>query len=113
MGNGHNQYTQDSRYGTTDVQKRALEFIRSYINYHHIPPSFEEIRIHLGVKSKSGVSRVVHALQDRGIIRFQTGISRTIEIIDRYCPHCGGNLHEKNAGIISDPSGKEPKTAVG
>lgn len=54
--------------GLTQVQSDALQFIRSHCEKNGIGPSYDEIARHLGVNSKAGVHRVIHALQERGKI---------------------------------------------
>lgn len=65
----------------TSAQKNTLEYIHARISADGIPPSFDEIRMHLGLKSKSGIHRVVEALVERGFIRRLPNRSRAIEVI--------------------------------
>ncbi len=57
------------KIGLTMKQLEALDFIRRYIATHVVAPSFDEIAAHLGLKSKSGVHRLVTALVERGHLR--------------------------------------------
>lgn len=70
-------------YGLTPRQKEALSFIGSFVSNHGYAPNFDEIKDGMSISSKSGVHRLVHALHERGAIRFMPGKARTIEIIDR------------------------------
>lgn len=66
-------------------------------------PSFEEIAEHLGLASKSGVYRLLTALEERGRIRRHRYRARGIEIIQHACPHCGKPLPPKQ-----DPTQQSP-----
>ena len=55
----------------TKRQKDAFEFIERYINERGIAPTIDEIAAAIGLRSKSGVSRIVSGLVERGaLIRF-------------------------------------------
>lgn len=45
-------------------------------------PSFDEIMVSQGLRSKSGVHRLISALEERGLIRRLSGKARAIELID-------------------------------
>lgn len=68
--------------GLTHKQRDCLAFIRAYMAEHGASPSFEEIREGLGLTSKSGVHRLLQALEERGRIRRLHDRARTIEIVD-------------------------------
>lgn len=68
--------------GLTVQQARTLGFIREYTREHEVSPSFEEIRDHLGIEGRSGVHRIVKALEERGRIRRLPHRARAIEIIN-------------------------------
>jgi SOS-response transcriptional repressor LexA len=59
----------------------VLEYIRSYRLEHGYCPSYAEISKGVGLSSKSGVSRVIGLLEERGKIRRLPGQSRSIELI--------------------------------
>lgn len=52
----------------TKKQKQALDFITERYVASGVSPSFDEIRVHLGLKSKSGVHRIILALEERAKI---------------------------------------------
>lgn len=60
-------------YGMTKRQHETLTFIEAFIDANGYSPSFQEVKDHLGLASKSGVHRIVHALKDRGLLRLHTG----------------------------------------
>jgi SOS-response transcriptional repressor LexA len=63
-----------------EKQRDLLDFIGHYQCEQGASPSFEEMRDALGLKSKSGVHRLVHALEERGYIRRLRNRPRCIEI---------------------------------
>ena len=46
-----------------------------------VSPSFEEMKIALGLKSKSGIHRLINALEERGFIKRLHNKARAIKII--------------------------------
>lgn len=68
----------------TPRQKELLDFIKRYQHDHQgVSPTFIEMREGIGMKSKSGVSRVLQSLEEQGFIRRLHKRHRAIEIIDR------------------------------
>ena len=62
-------------------ETKLLAFVERHMAEHGGgSPSFEEMRIGVGLASKSGVARLVEALEAAGRIR-RTGAKRTIEIV--------------------------------
>lgn len=57
----------DGVFGLTPLQRKTLDFIKAGTE-HGQSPSFEEIRRHLGLCSKSGVARLVDGLVERGCV---------------------------------------------
>lgn len=76
----------------TPVQSHALQFIREYWADNICSPSFQEIGDKLGIRSKSRVWDIVHALQDRGYITTRYGAPRSIKPVVYNCPYCGRSL---------------------
>lgn len=54
--------------GLTPKQRQLLTFIEQRLKVSNVSPSFEQMRVHLGLGSKSGVFRLVEALEERGHI---------------------------------------------
>ncbi|HVL78178.1 MAG TPA: repressor LexA, partial [Sphingomicrobium sp.] len=52
----------------TSKQHELLMFIRERLDRGGVSPSFDEMREALDLKSKSGVHRLVSALEERGFI---------------------------------------------
>lgn len=65
----------------TKKQIQLLEFIQVRIARDGVPPSFDEMRIALDLRSKSGIHRLVTALEERGFIRRMAHRARALEII--------------------------------
>ena len=64
----------------TAQQLRALTYVSNQVRETGVAPSFDEIREHLGLKSKSGVHRLLTALEERGAIRRLPNRARAVEI---------------------------------
>lgn len=65
----------------TQKQRDLLEFIQKRLDRDGVPPSFDEMRIALDLKSKSGIHRLISALEERGFIRRLAHRARAIEIV--------------------------------
>ena len=65
----------------TTKQKELLVFINSRLQETGVPPSFDEMKEALALQSKSGVHRLIIALEERGFIRRLPHRARAIEII--------------------------------
>ena len=70
------------RYNLTTKQREAFEFIKAYIEEHEQSPNYDEIMEGIGLKSKSGVNRLVTGLQERGWIAYLPNQARSITIIE-------------------------------
>lgn len=79
--------------GLTKAQRECLEFIQTFISAHQYSPSYTDMMEGLRLHSKSGIHRLVTALEARGFIRRIPGHSRSVAIVDSdSCPHCGKAL---------------------
>jgi repressor LexA len=65
----------------TTKQKELLAFIHARLQETGVPPSFEEMKEALDLQSKSGVHRLIMALEERGFIRRLPHRARAIEVI--------------------------------
>lgn len=74
----------------TAKQRDLLNFLTDYQDNHDHAPSFDEMKDAMGLKSKSGIHRLVSALEERGHIRRLANRARAIEII-----HNPGPVAEK------------------
>ena len=62
----------------TDKQNQLLSFLIKRIEQDGISPSYEEICLELNLKSKSGIHRIVKALEERGFIEHLENKARAI-----------------------------------
>ncbi|MDO5643175.1 MAG: transcriptional repressor LexA [Paracoccus sp. (in: a-proteobacteria)] len=65
----------------TRKQIELLEFIQKRMARDGIPPSFDEMKVALDLRSKSGIHRLVTALEERGFIRRLPHRARALEIL--------------------------------
>ena len=65
----------------TRKQMELLDFIRERMDAEGVPPSFDEMKEALDLKSKSGIHRLITALEERGFIRRLAHRARAIEIV--------------------------------
>jgi repressor LexA len=65
----------------TAKQRELLLFIDARLNENGISPSFDEMREALDLKSKSGVHRLISALEERGFIRRLPNRARALEVV--------------------------------
>jgi len=65
----------------TPKQYELLNFIHQRVKERGIPPSYDEMKEALGLRSKSGIHRLITALEERGFIRRLPHRARAIEIV--------------------------------
>ena len=65
----------------TKKQKTLLIFINKKIRSSGVSPSYEEMKVSLGLKSKSGIHRLITALEERGFIRRLAHKARALEVL--------------------------------
>ena len=65
----------------TKKQHELLLFLEERISQSGVTPSFEEMKNKVGLKSKSGIHRLISALEDRGFIKKLPFKARAIEIL--------------------------------
>ena len=65
----------------TKKQHELLLFLEERISDSGVTPSFEEMKRKVGLKSKSGIHRLISALEDRGFIKKLPFKARAIEIL--------------------------------
>ena len=65
----------------TKKQKNLLLFINKKLRSSGISPSYEEMKQSLNLKSKSGIHRLISALEERGFIRRLAHKARALEVI--------------------------------
>src|SRR3954467_7245036 len=65
----------------TRKQHELICFISDRLNETGVSPSFEEMKDALDLKSKSGVHRLISALEERGFIRRLANRARALEVV--------------------------------
>merc|ERR1712202_83371 len=65
----------------TKKQKNLLLYINKKIRSTGVSPSYEEMKNSLNLKSKSGIHRLISALEERGFIRRLAHKARALEVI--------------------------------
>ena len=101
----------------TKKQKNLLLFINKKLRSTGVSPSYEEMRESLNLKSKSGIHRLISALEERGFIKRLAHKARALEVVklpetasandiyNSFSPSViRGGLDDKN---LEDKSGSE------
>jgi len=101
----------------TRKQYELLRFIHERLKESGVPPSFDEMKDALDLRSKSGIHRLITALEERGFIRRLPNRARAIEVIklpDSVGHGVGGrsrgfvpNVIEGNLGRVRPPGPDE------
>jgi repressor LexA len=78
----------------TRRQSEVLEYIKSFVDEHHFPPTIREISEHFGISVKGAYDHV-KALEKKRYLKIDTNRSRTIEVI--------GQKHTNQQDIVEIP----------
>jgi len=65
----------------TKKQKNLLIYINEKLKHTGISPSYDEMRMSLNLRSKSGIHRLISALEERGFIKRLAHKARALEVI--------------------------------
>ncbi|MBO9576103.1 MAG: transcriptional repressor LexA [Sphingobium sp.] len=65
----------------TSKQQQLLMYIKQHLDKGGVSPSFEEMKDALDLKSKSGIHRLISALEERGFIRRLPNRARALEVL--------------------------------
>lgn len=63
--------------------KLVLEFIQAYIKMYGVPPSYTIMAKGLGMKSRSNMHRIVHRLEEEGLLETKPRKYLSIRVVDR------------------------------
>ena len=74
-------YSRGAKQMLTKKQLELLKFIDNEVSANGVSPSFDEMKVALNLKSKSGIHRLITALEERGFIRKLAHKARALEII--------------------------------
>ena len=80
----------------TKQQNKLFNFLKIKIQKTNISPSFEEMKIAMGLKSKSGIQRLIDGLVERGFIEKKDNKKRSINIVKNV-------VSKKNNDLINLP----------
>ena len=67
----------------TKQQNKLFIFLKERIKKTNVSPSFEEMKVAMGLKSKSGIQRLIDGLEDRGFIEKKNNKKRAINILNK------------------------------
>lgn len=93
----------------TRKQHELLMFIHERMKESGIPPSFDEMKDALDLRSKSGIHRLITALEERGFIRRLPNRARALEVVrlpDSMNPSLGGRKARFEPNVIDGSLGK-------
>ena len=85
----------------TKNAKKLLEFLRKYIEKNKISPNYEEMKEHMGLKSKSSIFQYLEYLEELGHIKKDKLKSRSIEL-NRVIPFFNKISAGKPLDVLSD-----------
>ncbi len=98
----------------TRKQQELLLFIHERMKESGVPPSFDEMKDALDLASKSGIHRLITALEERGFIRRLPNRARAIEVIklpEAYNPNAQPR-RGFSPSVIEGSLGKTPAVAA-
>ncbi len=65
----------------TKKQKNLLIYINEKLKNEGVSPSYDEMRVSLNLKSKSGIHRLISALEERGFVKRLAHKARALEVV--------------------------------
>src|SRR6201996_7714451 len=97
----------------TRKQYELLRFISERLKESGVPPSFDEMKDALDLRSKSGIHRLITALEERGFIRRLPNRARAIEVIKlpELASAGGGSRRGFTPSVIEGTLGKVRSTS--
>ncbi len=110
----------------TKKQSELLRYIHERLKETGVPPSFDEMKDALDLRSKSGIHRLIMALEERGFIRRLPNRARALEVLrlpesstpatprgGRFAPSViEGNLGKARPIIAGEPSDSNQNVAI-
>jgi repressor LexA len=98
----------------TKKQSELLRFIHERLQEAGVPPSFDEMKEALDLRSKSGIHRLILALEERNFIRRLPNRARAIEVIrlpETVSPGMGSGRRGFSPNVIEGSLGRVTRTA--
>ena len=65
----------------TPKQLKLLKYLKNYFKEHEYMPIFEEMKVYMNIKSKSGVYNMLGSIEWKGYIKKYSAHARMIKII--------------------------------
>ncbi|CAH0352331.1 MAG: transcriptional repressor LexA [Pseudomonadota bacterium] len=94
----------------TPKQQELLTFIHNRLEEGGVSPSFEEMKEALDLRSKSGIHRLINALEERGFIRRLPNRARALEVLK--LPEGLERARKAAALLAATPAVIPPKVSV-
>ena len=85
----------------TKKQKQLLNYIATFQIRNGVTPSYEEMKDALALKSKSGIHRLILALEERGFVKRLAHKARALEIIKDGITNLDVSTNRKNV-VVAD-----------
>ena len=86
----------------TKKQKNLLLYINKKIRSSGVSPSYEEMKNSLNLKSKSGIHRLISALEERGFIRRLAHKARALEVLKLPETASANDIYNSHRGLYSE-----------
>lgn len=83
-------------------QKHLFEFLKSYIEKNGHSPSYTEIMVGTGKRSKAGIAKLLAVLRDAGHIDYREGVGRSIEIVPPFLDDVSFIFAKLDNGAIAE-----------
>ena len=99
----------------TKKQSELLRFINERLKEDGVPPSFDEMKEALDLRSKSGIHRLIMALEERGFIRRLPNRARALEVLrlpESSTPSPGARSGRFSPSVIEGDLGRLRQTAT-
>jgi len=91
----------------TVKQNQLLLYIHKKVSESGVSPSFDEMKDALGLKSKSGVHRLIKALEERGFLKRMPNRARALEVVR--LPEI---IPSNTSNVVKGAFGAEPRVAA-
>lgn len=85
--------------GLTQRQADLYDYLTSHRDFMGVMPSFDEMRDAMGLASKSGIFRLLEALEEKGLIRRIRHRARAIEILPDPSEPLATHRHLQKTGL--------------
>ncbi len=86
----------------TKKQKELLNYIQKFQSKNGVTPSYEEMKSALNLKSKSGIHRLILALEERGFVKRLAHKARALEVIKDGISHIKVSEKIKNNLVVGN-----------